>query len=475
MGAALNYLPEPVTQRETLDGEIVGRARFGVCGMQGWRRRMEDAHLVEPDLDGTSKLSLFAVFDGHGGRGVSRFAAKHLPELLRSQEQALAEGRYGEALRHAFFAIDDKLRTEEGRREVRHFDAKSKDDPPTCGIPWKIPKEALTRIQAAEDDDDETPPPSSESDSASADAKRVNGESDLTAADAVVSGEGQESEDFARRHPDEHGDDEEQIGVDLDKEDSEEDFIETVSIDPERVLRDSSPEAQGCTALVALVDWTGATGPGAAGARLVVANAGDCRCVLGSLRQPPPDAREASASSTCKVEATPLSEDHKPELDAEKARIEAAGGFVKDMPSGKRVQGDLNLSRALGDLRYKQRQDLPPAAQIVTADPEIRERVLTSGDQLLILGCDGIWERNKNWGLSEKLMSRRRQAKGTVLSSLCGEVCDWTLCPDMESETDFDGTGCDNMTILIVEMMQPGNDDEAPGEPPAKRARQDSA
>eukprot|EP00971_Amphidinium_carterae_P162752 3226807-Amphidinium_carterae.1 len=47
-----------------------------------------------------------------------------------------------------------------------------------------------------------------------------------------------------------------------------------------------------------------------------------------------------------------------------------------------------------GDLRYKKRDDLPPSAQIVTADPEIREHTLTVDDQLLILGCDGIWERS---------------------------------------------------------------------------------
>ena len=37
-----------------------------------------------------------------------------------------------------------------------------------------------------------------------------------------------------------------------------------------------------------------------------------------------------------------------------------AGGFVADG----RVNGSLNLSRALGDLEYKQNRDLPPEEQV---------------------------------------------------------------------------------------------------------------
>ncbi len=48
--------------------------------------------------------------------------------------------------------------------------------------------------------------------------------------------------------------------------------------------------------------------------------------------------------------AVALSEDHKPENELEKKRIEAAGGTVSE----NRVNGNLNLSRSLGDFEYKQ-------------------------------------------------------------------------------------------------------------------------
>jgi len=44
-----------------------------------------------------------------------------------------------------------------------------------------------------------------------------------------------------------------------------------------------------------------------------------------------------------------MSHDHKPDNIEEKQRIEKAGGYISDG----RINGNLNLSRALGDLEYK--------------------------------------------------------------------------------------------------------------------------
>ena len=82
----------------------------------------------------------------------------------------------------------------------------------------------------------------------------------------------------------------------------------------------------GCTAVVALLK----------GNKLYVANAGDSRAVL------------------CrKGTSVPLSFDHKPSHPTEKERIESAGGFVSNFGGMSRVNGNLNLSRAIGDLKYK--------------------------------------------------------------------------------------------------------------------------
>lgn len=97
---------------------------------------------------------------------------------------------------------------------------------------------------------------------------------------------------------------------------------------------EDSSKRSGCTAVVACIS------PG----YIVCANAGDSRCVMGT----------GGATK-------PLSEDHKPFNEGELKRIEAAGGTV----SYKRVDGNLSVSRALGDFQYKKRPDLPAEQQEV--------------------------------------------------------------------------------------------------------------
>lgn len=40
---------------------------FASSSMCGWRPFMEDAHLEEPCVNNDHYLSVFAIFDGHGG------------------------------------------------------------------------------------------------------------------------------------------------------------------------------------------------------------------------------------------------------------------------------------------------------------------------------------------------------------------------------------------------------------------------
>lgn len=143
----------------------------------------------------------------------------------------------------------------------------------------------------------------------------------------------------------------------------------------------------GCTAVVALLQR----------GNLIVANAGDSRCVLSSRGVVRNDLLPSLHSlpqplsiplPPCPLsQAIEMSRDHKPELPEERARIEKARGFVEFG----RVNGSLALSRALGDLEYKRNYQLEPSEQMVTALPEIRLRKLEEGDEFVVLACDGIW------------------------------------------------------------------------------------
>lgn len=71
------------------------------------------------------------------------------------------------------------------------------------------------------------------------------------------------------------------------------------------------------------------------------------------------------------------------------SRIIAAGGFVEFG----RVNGNLALSRAIGDFEFKQNAHLDAQNQIVTAFPDVETRKLDIGkdgkDEFLVLACDG--------------------------------------------------------------------------------------
>ncbi|XP_041769293.1 protein phosphatase 1G [Anopheles merus] len=203
--------------------------------------------------------------------------------------------------------------------------------------------------------------------------------------------------------PDEYAD----MGEYINEEDAA--FMKTITDEPGK---DS-----GCTAVVALLH----------GKDLYVANAGDSRCVV------------------CRNgKALEMSYDHKPEDTVEYQRIEKAGGRVT---LDGRVNGGLNLSRAIGDHGYKMNKSLPAEEQMISALPDIEKITVGPEDEFMVLACDGIW----NFMTSEQVVQfvqERINKPGMKLSKICEELFDHCLAP----HTRGDGTGCDNMTAIIVQF-----------------------
>ena len=159
---------------------------------------------------------------------------------------------------------------------------------------------------------------------------------------------------------------------------------------------------------------------------IICANAGDSRSVY------------------CKgVVVVALSEDHKPDNPHERARIERAGGYVAQARVGMgpwRVDGDLAVSRCLGDFEYKQNRRLPAVEQKVSALPECRifQRD-PRRDELLILACDGIWDVMTNQECCDAL--RELLMEGERDMGLVAEEC-IMMCLDKEST--------DNMSAVVI-------------------------
>ncbi|MED6225131.1 hypothetical protein PIB30_090727 [Stylosanthes scabra] len=177
------------------------------------------------------------------------------------------------------------------------------------------------------------------------------------------------------------------------------------------------------------------------GNKLVVANAGDSRCVLSR-----------------KGQAHNLSKDHKPELEAERDRIINAGGFIQVG----RVNGSLNLARAIGDIEFKQNKGLPAEKQIVSAEPDITSVELCDDDEFLVIACDGIWDCMSSQQLVDFIHAKLKEEN--KLSVVCEMVFDRCLAPTAGGE------GCDNMTMILVQFKTPLNPSASNADQPQSSA-----
>lgn len=208
---------------------------------------------------------------------------------------------------------------------------------------------------------------------------------------------------------------------DIEEEEEDDDDCDTMDktdLEFARNMREEPGSDSGCTAVVALLREN----------QLYVANAGDSRCIV------------------CRNgKAVDMSLDHKPEDDLETQRILKAGGRVTH---DGRVNGGLNLSRAIGDHAYKQNKELSDREQMITALPDVKTLTINPGeDEFMVLACDGIWNFMSSQQVVDFVKSKLESSQET-LSKICEEMFDYCLAPD----TMCDGTGCDNMTAIIVQF-----------------------
>ena len=187
------------------------------------------------------------------------------------------------------------------------------------------------------------------------------------------------------------------------------------------LLKEFRSEAEGhtfagCTANVVLVTKT----------EIYCANAGDSRayvCLKNS-------------------QVIALSTDHKPDVETERVRIHNAGGYVSEG----RVNDNLNLTRAIGDLEYKKNASLKPEQQIISAFPDVVVKTIDKNLNFMLVGCDGIWETLTAAEIC-KIAEMRLNGKQMSLSGICEELLDKLVAPSTS-----EGTGCDNMSLILVQF-----------------------
>lgn len=141
-----------------------------------------------------------------------------------------------------------------------------------------------------------------------------------------------------------------------------------------------------------------------------IANSGDCRAILSFFDDP-----------------IALSKDHKPDERDEFDRISRLGGHVtfndRDVP---RVQGNLALSRSLGD-KY--------LAPYVICDPEVKHFNLSTKNKYIVMASDGLWDVLSN----------------NDVSNIIGDNTSHASVRTLLNESRKRGS-TDNITILLWEL-----------------------
>ncbi|BAT95567.1 hypothetical protein LR48_Vigan02g121300 [Vigna angularis] len=141
--------------------------------------------------------------------------------------------------------------------------------------------------------------------------------------------------------------------------------------------------------------------------KILVANVGDSKAILCSKNfQSPKEAKDLllklyrqkehdGSVSVCKAASSHglthfvvkgLTSDHHPDRDDERNRVEKAGGQVQNWGGVPRINGQLAITRAIGDLPFKKYG--------VISAPEVTDwQPLTANDSYLVLASDGVFEK----------------------------------------------------------------------------------
>merc|ERR1712070_964545 len=105
----------------------------------------------------------------------------------------------------------------------------------------------------------------------------------------------------------------------------------------------------------------------------------------------------------------------------------------------------------------KRDKSLKATEQKISGEAEVKRQALGPADRYLTIGCDGIFEKFSSQLLSEFLMRRlrqRRRQSSLALSAVCSAFLDANVAKTPQKEQ---GLGCDNMTLLVVDLQADQN------------------
>ncbi|KAL5068174.1 hypothetical protein RYX36_019061 [Vicia faba] len=165
--------------------------------------------------------------------------------------------------------------------------------------------------------------------------------------------------------------------------------------------------------------------------KFLVANIGDSKAFLCSENFQSP--KEAKVKE--------LTRDHHPDREDERTRVEASGGQVLNWGGLPRVNGQLAITRAIGDVLFK--------SYGVISVPEVTDwQPLTANDSYLVAASDGVFEKLSVQNVCDLLWEVHRFRD---MRSECTSSSSYSLA-DLIIDAAFEKGSMDNMAAVVVPL-----------------------
>ena len=447
MGSDADNMRKANMEKPSYD-KTVSNMKIGVCEMQGWRKTMEDAAIVLPNFQ--PKTSLFGILDGHGGPIISEFVSVNFKNVL-VRTKSYINGEYEQALVQTFLIMDELLKDKEVNdfivnthtlKEVKENKEKEKF---SRGKTMLKPKNIIKlRFETGVF------------------------EFDLDSINLHEGGEGTTATilEYKKRAltPKDEINETEKIDNNVQFEDCFfqkggkqnaalntlplfedvyynkeidihfEDNSESPSYKKKLLNSENNININNANNFIANEMGTTANIMLIKNGVIYLANVGDSLSVMYKNRK-----------------AYNLNKEHQLIIPEEKERVLKSGATIV----GYRINGMLNLTRAIGDLKFKSNPNLKRHEQSVIAVPEISKIEDIDDIDFIIMGCDGVWDCVKRQMVCEFVDKEIRENPDKNLSDILKVIFDRCVSPVWGVVL-----GTDNMSCIIIQFLKDKNNCE---------------
>ena len=432
MGNEADNVNQANTEKATYD-KTLSNMKIGVCEMQGWRRTMEDAAIVLPNFE--KNTSLFGILDGHGGSIVSEFVSVNFKNILIRLD-SYKNGYIENALSETFLIMDELLKN----KKINNFIYTTHNS--------KEKQKELIKKQNSENGNENIVKLRFESGIFEFDLNQINlsigGEDTST-----TIYEYKRKNSTTPKHKDESNDikiediffekggkqnaalntlplfedvfDKKSYDINFNNNDIKLQLKTNVSSSSKFSLDNLVASEMGTTANIMLIK----------NGIIYIANVGDSLSVMYKNKK-----------------AYNLNREHQTIIESEKEKEKKSGAQIV----GYRINGMLNLTRAIGDLKFKSNSNLKRHEQSVISLPEITKIEDTDGIDFIIMGCDGVWDCVKRQLVCDFVDRQIRENPDKKLSDILKVIFDRCV-----SQVWGVVLGTDNMSCIIVQFLHNEN------------------